>query len=220
MTLLEAVSASQIEACTLKLCDARRQTGTSYSRMTAASFQYLALHRIGIRPSSAAGGDGIMATCLWEAGFAVTDPGDAICTEDWPPNKLFGGGEYSSGVTTRQWLRSALNATSPCNLADNRPDECDFQVWHSTICFLLTHTSLAALDKLVSARCTLMTADVPTGGLFAAHGVNTPWGQHGVQQPHRAVNLYGGHRSGLRSANAEAGARCQLWSLMSSAKPS
>ena len=69
-----------------------------------------------------------MATCLWEAGFAATDPGDAVCSEDWAPNKLFGGGEYSSGVTTRQWLRNALNATSPCKLADNRPDECDFQV--------------------------------------------------------------------------------------------
>ncbi len=102
-----------------------------------------------------------MATCLWEAGFAVTDPGDAICTEDWAPNKLFGGGEYSSGVTTRQWLRSALNASGPCNLADNRPDECDFQVWYSTNCFLLTYTSLAALDKLVSAQRTLTIADVP-----------------------------------------------------------
>ncbi len=37
VTLLEAVTTSQIEACTVKLCDERRQTGASYTRMTAAS---------------------------------------------------------------------------------------------------------------------------------------------------------------------------------------
>ena len=208
VTLLEAVTTSQIEACTIKLCDERRQTGTSHSRMTGARSLCLALRRICNWPSSAAGGDGIMATCLWEAGFAVTDPGDAICSENWAPNKLFGGGEYSSGVTTRQWLRSALNATSPCNLADNRPDECDFQVWYSLSSFFLAHTLLAALEKLVSARRPLMIVDVLTGGLLAAHGVNTSWGPHGVQQPYRPVSMHGRHRSGLHSADAEAGARC------------
>ena len=157
-----------------------------------------------------------MATCLWEAGFAVTDPGDAICSEDWAPNKLFGGGEYSFGITVRQWLRNALNATdaSPCKLADIRPGECEFQVRFSR-CFCLAKISLEGLDNSLM-KCSAQVHDVPTGGLFAAHGVDTSRGLHGVQQPHGAVNLHGRHRCGLCSTHAESGACCQFWPLTSS----
>ena len=55
----------------------------------------------------------------------MTDPGDAVCAEDWAPNKVFGGGEYSSGKTIRTWLQNALNLT--LNDADRLP-ECAFQV--------------------------------------------------------------------------------------------